>query len=436
MSAQAGYPAPGEMIGAYRVGRRLGGGGMGVVFEAYDEGLHRQVALKVISPHLADDPDFRARFTREAQAQASLDSAHVVHVYAHGDADGRLYIATQLVPDGDLGLMLQAYGAPPVRIALDVIAQVATGLADAHGAGLVHRDIKPANVLLRRRDPALHAYLADFGIARQVGADATRTRTGTIGTPSYMAPELHTGGTAGVASDVYSLGCLFWATLSGTAPYGGTSDYEIVSAHIGKPVPQLPGAGPLVVEVNRILRTAMAKEPGDRYPTAAAMRDDLRAATRLPDSPPAPGPAASTGRRGPIALVGGLVVLAVAAVAGIVFALVGGDGTDTATDPPASATGASPATPPASPPSDPGSTGPDEQRAIDSFATELAASSVMSEKQSDCVARTVVEDVGLPTLVADGFFDEQGNFLNPDLADLPVEKQSLSEASLSCLTLD
>jgi serine/threonine protein kinase len=141
VTTQAGYPAPGEMIGPFRVGRRLGGGTMGVVLEAYDEPLNRQVALKVISPHLADDPGFRARFTREAQARASLDSAHVVHVYAHGEAGGRLYIATRLVPDGDLGLMLQQYGAPPVRTALDVIGQVATGLAVAHAAGLVHRDI-------------------------------------------------------------------------------------------------------------------------------------------------------------------------------------------------------------------------------------------------------------------------------------------------------
>nr|WP_281386002.1 serine/threonine-protein kinase [Nocardioides luti] len=181
-------------MGAFRVGRRIGGGGMGVVFEAYDEGLARRVALKVISPHLADDPAFRARFTREAQAQASLDSAHVVHVYAHGEADGRLYIATQLVPDGDLGMMVRAHGGAPLRTAVDLIAQVASGLADAHAAGLIHRDIKPANVLLRRRDSGLHAYLGDFGIAREIGADQTLTAAGTVGTPSYMAPELHTGG--------------------------------------------------------------------------------------------------------------------------------------------------------------------------------------------------------------------------------------------------
>jgi serine/threonine-protein kinase len=215
----SGYPREGETIGHYRVGPRLGGGGMGVVFEAMDQNLDRPVALKVIAPELAEDAEFRARFTREAQAQASLDSRHVVHVYAHGEDAGRLWIATQLVPDGDLRTMLSSYGAPPASVAVDLITQVADGLADAHAAGLVHRDIKPANVLLRRRaDGGYTAYLADFGIARQVDGEHTRTSHATVGTPSYMAPELHTGGRPGVASDVYSLGCLLWATLTGQAP--------------------------------------------------------------------------------------------------------------------------------------------------------------------------------------------------------------------------
>ena len=239
-----GYPEPGEMLGPYRIVRRLGFGGMGMVFEAMEGTLNRPVALKVISSHLADDPDFRARFVHEAQAQASVRSPHVVTVFSHGEADGRLYIATELVDAGDLGRLVQEHGAPPLATALDIIAQVASGLADAHAVGLVHRDIKPANVLLRRRPHGVQAYLADFGIARQVDAASGLTRIGaTVGTPSYMAPELHTGGQAGVASDIYSLGCLLWAAITGTAPYAGTSDYQIVSAHLAQPVPQLqPGA--------------------------------------------------------------------------------------------------------------------------------------------------------------------------------------------------
>ncbi|WP_137294794.1 serine/threonine-protein kinase [Nocardioides dongxiaopingii] len=286
MTTSSETPEKGALLGPFRLGRRLGVGGMGIVFQALDTQLNRQVALKVITPRIGDDEGFRARFTREAQAQASLDSPHVVQVYSFGEADGRLYIASQLIPDGDLGQMLARHGRPPARIAVNLISQVADGLADAHAAGLIHRDIKPANVLLRNRDNALTAYLGDFGIARQVGAATQLTQVGgTVGTPTYMAPELHTGSVAGPASDIYSLGCLLWATLSGRAPYSGATDYQIVMAHLEDDVPQLAPTGPLAAEVNRVLQRALAKQPGDRYPSATAMRDDLRRVVRLPDDP-------------------------------------------------------------------------------------------------------------------------------------------------------
>ena len=259
---------------------------MGIVFQALDTQLNRQVALKIITPHIGEDENFRARFTREAQAQASLDSPHVVQVYSFGEADGRLYIASQLIPDGDLGQMLNRHGRPPARIAVNLISQIADGLADAHAAGLIHRDIKPANVLLRNRDSSLHAYLGDFGIARHVSAETQLTHAGgTVGTPSYMAPELHMGGDAGPASDIYSLGCLLWASLSGSAPYAGSTDYQVVMAHLERPIPQLAESGPLAAEINRVLRSAMAKQPTDRYPSVAAMRDDLKQVVRMPDDP-------------------------------------------------------------------------------------------------------------------------------------------------------
>ncbi|WP_340540133.1 serine/threonine-protein kinase [Nocardioides sp. GXZ039] len=281
-----GTPEPGAQLGAFRLGRRLGVGGMGIVFQALDTQLNRQVALKVITPHIGDDEEFRARFTREAQAQASLDSPHVVQVYSFGEADGRLYIASQLIPDGDLGQMLTRHGRPPARIALNLIAQVADGLSDAHAAGLIHRDIKPANVLLRNRDNVLQAYLGDFGIARQMDAQNQLTQAGhAIGTPTYMAPELHMGAESGPASDIYSMGCLLWAALSGQAPYSGSTDYQIVMAHLEGPIPQLAPTGPLASEINRVLRRALAKQPENRYGSAAALRDDLKQVLRLPDDP-------------------------------------------------------------------------------------------------------------------------------------------------------
>ena len=113
----SGYPEIGELVGPFRVGDRLGVGGMGVVFRARDTQLNRDIALKIIAPHLSGDADFQARFVREARAQASLDSAHVVQVYSFGEEGGRFYIASQLIPDGDLGQMLQRHGVPPARIA-------------------------------------------------------------------------------------------------------------------------------------------------------------------------------------------------------------------------------------------------------------------------------------------------------------------------------
>ncbi len=278
-------PAPGTRIGRFLLLDQLGQGGMGVVFRAREENLGREIALKVIAPLFAHDPEFRERFTREARAQASLESAHVVAVYAHGEEDGYLYIASQLIPGGDLGHLIRNDGPPTLVEALEVIEQVASGLSDAHEAGLVHRDIKPGNVLVRRRPGSIRAYLADFGIARRMNADATRFSTTTAGTPSYMAPELHGGAKAGPSTDIYALGCVLWVALTGTPPYQGMSEFQLIAAHVREPVPQLEGDSAMVHATNRILRTAMAKEPAERYQSAAEMGSDLQAALRLPVTP-------------------------------------------------------------------------------------------------------------------------------------------------------
>lgn len=334
---------PGSRIGRFRLLDQLGQGGMGVVFRALEENLGREVALKVIAPLWAHDPEFRARFTREARAQASLESAHVVAVYAHGEEDGHLYLASQLVPGGDLRQLIRADGTPGDVRALEIIEQVAAGLADAHAAGLVHRDIKPANVLVRRPGPT-RAYLADFGIARRMDAAASRT-TSTAGTPSYMAPELHAGALASPATDIYALGCVLWVALTGTQPYPRPADHLVIAAHESEPVPQLPGGSAMVHATNRILRTAMAKDPAERYRSAAEMRGDLQAALRLtaldrptptptptpapaprPAAPPAPLVAAPVRRRtGRWVAVGTAAALALAVGIGVALATGGGD---------------------------------------------------------------------------------------------------------------
>ena len=432
MSTSAGAPVPGTIIGPYRIVREIGGGGMGVVYEAADDALDRTVALKIISPDLAADDDFRSRFTREAQALAALDSPQVVHVYAHGEVEGRLYLATQLLADGDLGAMLRQYGAPPVRVGLDLVAQVAAGLADAHEAGMVHRDIKPANILLRRRGDAMAAYLGDFGIARQLDAEETGAgRTGTVGTPSYMAPELHTGGTAGVASDIYSLGCLLWAVLSGRAPYRGTSEYEVVSAHLEQPVPQLSGDSPLVAEVNRVLRTAMAKNPADRYATAAAVRDDLRRALGLPGGTAAP-PAAARSWRTP--LVAGAAAVVLVVVGAVVWGTTAGDDDPVTRAPRVS-------TPTAAPP--PTDTAPATRepargaraRAVASLTDALTGQGLLTPAQSTCAAEAWIEAAGLQQLADEGLFDDDWGFVDVPAAELsPETRSAAATATLTCAT--
>ena len=415
MSATAGYPAEGDQIGPYRVMRRIGGGGMGAVFEAVDETLDRRVALKVIAPHLAEDAAFRDRFTAEAQSLAALDSPHVVHVYAHGDHAGRPYIATQLIPDGDLAHFIEDVGAPPLRVGLDLISQVAAGLADVHAAGLAHRDIKPANVLLRRREDRMTAYLGDFGVACRVGAKHALREIGTIGTPHWMAPELHSGIPAGVASDVYSLGCLLWATLTGRPPYAGTTEDRIVAAHRDQPVPQLVGGIRIEREVNRILRTAMAKDPAARYRSATELRDDLRRAATLPDVAGHEVAATTTTTAHRSSLIAAALLLAV--LAGSITLTRATPGDDAAPSPwPASSTG-------------------DEARAVASLARALAGRGVMSHAEADCTARRWVAGTGLRSMVAAGYFDADLDYVDQDRSAMTSRIESAANAAArACAT--
>jgi serine/threonine protein kinase len=394
VSATAGYPAEGEEIGPYRVLRWIGVGGMGAVFEALDVALGRRVALKVIAPDLAEDAEFRARFTAEARALAALDSAHVVPVFAHGEQAGRLFIATQMMPDGDLGHLIEERGALPLRLGLDLIGQVASGLADAHTIGIVHRDIKPANILLARRSAGRSAYLGDFGVAGRIGPDACGD-VGTVGTPIWMAPELHSGGRGGVAGDVYSLGCVLWATLTGRAPYAGTSADQIAAAHREQPVPQLTGDNPMVREANRILGRAMAKVPARRHRSAAELRDDLRRAATLPEDGRRP---VSVRRLAP-------AVAALVAAAAIGCAIW-------------------------SPGDEAGQT-PDGARpqAVASLARALAGQGVMTRAEADCTARRWIATTGLRPMIEAGFFDADLTYVDQDPSAMTTRIESAATSA-------
>ena len=271
----AGVPQPGEQFGRYRIVDRLGQGGMGVVLTAYDPQLDREVALKLLPPTLVDDPEARARFEREAAVLARMDTPHVVQVHDFGEHDGTLYLVTQLVPGGDLMRRVRSHGTPSPELALDLILGILDGLQHAHEAGVIHRDVKPSNVLVRDRQ-RLEPVLCDFGIAAMPGYEVTRTGAVT-GSTLYMAPERHAGEPSGVAGDLYSVGCLLWFVLTGSAPYAGT-EIEVAMAHLEAPIPQLPGRSEFATRINTVLATAMAKDPTARYRSARAMESDLRSA--------------------------------------------------------------------------------------------------------------------------------------------------------------
>ncbi|KQY57064.1 MULTISPECIES: serine/threonine-protein kinase [unclassified Nocardioides] len=301
---------PGSVVGRYRVEGVIGSGGMGVVHAARDEHLNRRVALKVMSGHLAEDPTFRARFLREATVLGRLDSPHIVEVYDHGEQNGHLWIATQLVEGGDLGQLIAHNGPLPAALAIRLCTQVADALQDAHSRGVVHRDVKPANILVSSPGSAeQHAYLTDFGLAREIGADLTAVR-GATGTWDYLAPECGSGQQATPASDVYAVGCLLWTCLTGHPPYDGT-EIEVALAHARQAPPTLrPGRGltaPLARRLNAVIGRAMSKDPLQRQGSAAELASELRAAgTGLLAAAGQPG--RTPGRRRGL-LIGGVVAL-------------------------------------------------------------------------------------------------------------------------------
>ncbi len=283
----ARFPSVGDQFGGYRIIRQLGRGGMGVVFAAEQLGLGRTIALKVLSPDLAEQDDYRHRFAREATVLARLDSPHVIQIYDHGEHDGCLYIATQYVAGGDLSEAVSAHGPVPVAPAATIAAQLAWALEDAHDAGIVHRDLKPSNVLLRNISTDVFAYLCDFGIAqdRSPGLTAPGSVAGTF---AYLAPERLRGEPATPRADLYALGCVLWTSLTGRTPYAGT-DVEIGMAHLNAPVPQLAATSAVAAAINEVLHRSLAKDPAQRYPGAAAMRAgllDLERLARVTPHPP------------------------------------------------------------------------------------------------------------------------------------------------------
>ena len=282
-SGAMGMLAPGSRIASYVVEEQIGIGGMSVVYRARDEVLGRLVAVKVLSPALASDEEFRTRFLRESRAVAAVDESHIVPVYGAGEADGVLYIATRFVADGDLSRLQRAAGGPlpPIQVA-DLISQIAWALDAAHEVGLVHRVVNPGNILVERiPGRPEHAYLSDFGLSksRSAGVIGLTAAGQFLGTPDYCAPEQATGGGIDGRADQYSLACVAFSLLAGTVPFSSGDSMARLYAHVNSPVPALTSVRPdLPAAVNGVLARGMAKKPADRYQSCTAFATALRGA--------------------------------------------------------------------------------------------------------------------------------------------------------------
>jgi predicted Ser/Thr protein kinase len=275
----------GTPFGRYQLIELLGRGGMGEVWKAYDTTIDRVVALKMLLPHYAQDPDFETRFRREARAAARLDDPHVVPIHDVGEIDGRLYVTMRLINGVDLQTLLDA-GPLEAGRAVHIIEQVASALNDAHQAGLVHRDVKPSNILLTHND---FAYLIDFGIARVVGETALTSANTTIGTWAYMAPERFSKGEIEPSSDIYALTCVLYQCLTGQPPYPGEALEQIAVGHMVAPPPRpSEERGTVPMAMDRVIATGLAKQPTDRYPSTVEMAAAARRAITAPATSPVP----------------------------------------------------------------------------------------------------------------------------------------------------
>jgi DNA-binding beta-propeller fold protein YncE len=270
----------GSILGGYRIEGVAGEGGMGRVYRATQLGLNRQVALKVIVPELAYDPDFRARFQRESELSASIDHPNVIPVYEAGDADGRLFIAMRWVEGTDLRSLIVGEGKLDPNRIVAIVEQVAAALDAAHAGGLVHRDVKPANVMLTSTHGGEHVYLTDFGLTKRAGLGTALTKTGAfVGTPDYMAPEQIRGDRADARADVYALGCLLFHALTGRPPYDRDTEVAKMYAQLHDPPPTLTDSVPgSPAALDAVIARALAKDAGGRYPSAGDLARAARAA--------------------------------------------------------------------------------------------------------------------------------------------------------------
>ncbi len=267
-------------LGKYQLREQLGHGGMASVYRAYHPQLDRFVAIKVLRGELVDDPDFLARFQREAKIVASLRHAHIVQVYDADVQDDVYYMVMELLEGDTLKARLTDYRTReepmPIGEVVRVMLDVLDGLAYAHSEGMIHRDLKPANILLTKRGQAV---ITDFGIAQMVGGTRHTLSGALMGTLNYMAPEQGMQNQSDARSDLYSLGIVLYEMLTGKPPFDADTPLAILMKHVNEPLPMPPATGVVIPEAfERVLLKVLSKNPDDRYQTAEEMAQAIGAA--------------------------------------------------------------------------------------------------------------------------------------------------------------
>ena len=272
--------APGDVFAGYTVLRQLGSGGMGAVYLVRHPRLPRLDALKLLRPELSVDPVFAARFLHEADVVARLNHRNIVSVLDRGEDDGQLWLTMQFVDGVDVErvLAVNPRGLPPERV-VHIVAETAAALDCAHRNHLIHRDVKPANILLAASaesdDGPEQVFLTDFGIAKSLDGATKLTRTGSIlATFDYASPEQIESRPVDARSDVYSLGCVLYRLLTGSAPFPGATVTALMHGHLALPPPRPTALVPwLAPAIDDVVARAMAKDPAERYPTCRALAE-------------------------------------------------------------------------------------------------------------------------------------------------------------------
>jgi serine/threonine-protein kinase len=266
-------------LGKYEIIERLGRGGMAEVYRAYHQSLDRFVAIKVLHSFLADDPEFKSRFEKEARNIARLKHPHIVSVYdfENDSENEKYYMVMELIEGATLKDVLTDLGERGARLpladALRIVREAASALAYAHAQGMIHRDVKPANLMIDRENRVV---LTDFGIAKIVTGAQFTASGGMIGTPAYMAPEQGLGDQGDERSDLYSLGIILFQLISGRLPYEAETPLAVILKHLNEPVPSVRALVPDVPDaIEAVIKRLIAKQPDARYQTANALIADL-----------------------------------------------------------------------------------------------------------------------------------------------------------------